>query len=222
MKPSAAPHGELISTVQSLNPLGINQGSAGNASVRLDDGLLITPTGMPYERLTPDDMVTVSWDGSHHCPNRQLPSSEWRFHRDLLQQRPDLGAVVHTHGQGASTIACMRKELPAFHYMVAVAGGSNVRCADYATFGTAELSARVVEAMVDRRACLLANHGLVTAGRSLAQALAVAVEIETLCTVYARCLTVGQPTILSDVEMEHVLAQFEAGIGAGPALGIER
>lgn len=220
--PMPCVHQELIDTVQAMNRSGINQGTAGNASVRLDDGMLITPSGIPYERLTPDDLVRMTLEGEHHCPNQHPPSSEWRFHCDLLRTRDDLGALVHTHGRAAGALACLRRGLPAFHYMVAVAGGTDVRCAPYATFGTAELSQHVLEAMRGRRACLLANHGLLAGGTSLAQALAIASEIEALCDMYCRALGAGEPVLLSEPEMNAVIDQFDSGLGAGPALGVER
>ncbi len=202
---------ELIATVRKMNALGINQGTSGNASVRLGDGYLITPSGMAYEDLKPEDIVEMSFDGE--VSGRRNPSSEWRFHHDLLAARPEFGAVVHTHGKGVMTLACQRMELPPFHYMIAVAGGNTIRCADYATFGTQELSDNALKAIEGRKACLLANHGLLAAEASLARALALAVEAETLCETYWRILQIGDPVLLSEAEMEEVRAQFAKGYG---------
>lgn len=202
---------ELIATVRKMNALGINQGTSGNASVRLGGGYLITPSGMAYEDLKPEDIVEMSFDGE--VSGKRNPSSEWRFHHDLLAARPEFGAVVHTHGKGVMTLACQRRELPPFHYMIAVAGGNTIRCADYATFGTQELSDNALKAIEGRKACLLANHGLLAAEASLARALALAVEVETLCETYWRILQIGDPVLLTEVEMEEVRAQFAKGYG---------
>jgi L-fuculose-phosphate aldolase len=208
---------ELIATVRQMNALGINQGTSGNASVRIDGGYLITPSGLTYEALEPEDIVEMSFSGG--ATGKYKPSSEWRFHQDLLKARPDFGAVVHTHGKAVMTLACQRMELPPFHYMIAVAGGNTIRCADYATFGTQELSDNAVKAMEGRKACLLANHGLLAAGTSLERALSLAVEVETLCETYWRILQIGDPILLSDAEMDEVKAQFNKGYGMPPKTG---
>ena len=205
---------ELIATVREMNARGINQGSSGNASIRIDDGYLITPSGMAYEDLVPEDIVEMSFDGE--VSGRRNPSSEWRFHHDLLANRPDFGAILHTHGKAAMTLACQRLELPPFHYMIAVAGGNTIRCADYATFGTQELSDHALKAMDGRKACLLANHGLLVGEVSLARALSLAVEVETLCDTYWRILQIGKPVLLSEAEMDEVKAQFRKGYGMPP------
>lgn len=202
---------ELIATVRKMNALGINQGTSGNASVRFGGGYLITPSGMAYDDLKPEDIVEMSFDGE--VSGKRNPSSEWRFHHDLLAARPEFGAVVHTHGKGVMTLACQRMELPPFHYMIAVVGGNTIRCADYATFGTQELSDNALKAIEGRKACLLANHGLLAAEASLARALALAVEVETLCETYWRILQIGDPVLLSAAEMEEVRAQFAKGYG---------
>ncbi|MFC4273234.1 class II aldolase [Sneathiella chungangensis] len=202
---------ELIATVRKMNALGINQGTSGNASVRLGGGYLITPSGMAYDDLKPEDIVEMSFDGE--VSGKRNPSSEWRFHHDLLAARSEFGAVVHTHGKGVMTLACQRMELPPFHYMIAVAGGNTIRCADYATFGTQELSDNALKAIEGRKACLLANHGLLAAEASLARALALAVEVETLCETYWRILQIGDPVLLTEAEMEEVRAQFTKGYG---------
>ena len=179
---------QVIDTCIKMNALGINQGTSGNASVRVtdnpDDGFYITPSAIPYEEIQPEDIVTMKLDGSH-SDNRR-PSSEWRFHLDIMRARPDCGAIVHTHGMFATTLACLHMEIPAFHYMIAQAGGPTIRVAPYATFGTQELSDHAVKALEGRRACLLANHGMIAIGPSLKKALALAVEVETLAGMYWR------------------------------------
>lgn len=199
---------EIIDACLEMNALGINQGSAGNISVRVEGGLLITPSGMPYDRLAPDDIVFMAPDGAVP-PGQKNPSSEWRFHLDILNARGEAGAVVHTHAMFATTLACLHREIPAFHYMVAVAGGDSIRCAPYATFGTQALSDHALEALLGRRACLLANHGMIALGATLPKALALAVEVETLAAQYWRALQAGEPVLLSANEMEHVLEKFQ-------------
>ena len=211
---SLAERKDLIATVRQMNALGINQGTSGNASVRIEGGYLITPSGLAYDALEPEDIVEMSFSGE--VTGRHNPSSEWRFHQDLLKARPDFGAVVHTHGKAVMTLACQRMELPPFHYMIAVAGGNTIRCADYATFGTQELSDNALKAMEGRKACLLANHGLLAAGTSLERALSLAVEVETLCETYWRILQIGEPVLLSEAEMDEVKAQFSKGYGMPP------
>jgi L-fuculose-phosphate aldolase len=198
---------EVIDIALKMNELGINQGTSGNVSARFGDGLLITPSGMAYDDLTPGDIVDVRMDGSYL--GKLKPSSEWRFHRDIMDARPDVNAIIHTHSKFATTLACLRKELPPFHYMIAVAGGKTVRCAPYATFGTQELSDYALEALKDRKACLLANHGMIVAAENLGKALAIAHEIELLCEQYLISLQVGGPHILSDDQMEEVLRKFK-------------
>ncbi|SLN73022.1 class II aldolase/adducin family protein [Oceanibacterium hippocampi] len=206
---------ELIATVRCFNPLGINQGTSGNASVRSGDGILITPSGLAYDQLDPADIVHMRFDGSFSVPRQgRKPSSEWRFHLDLLRERPDLNAIVHTHGVSVTTLACLGRGIPAVHYMIALAGGNDIRCAPYATFGTQELSDHALAAMRDRKACLLANHGLIAGGTSLAKALALAVEVETLAEIYWRALQIGEPVILSDTEIAAVAEKLAAGYGS--------
>lgn len=196
----------VIDAAQQLNPLGINHGTSGNVSLRAGAGMLITPTGVPYDALTPGKIVWMSLEGV--AEGTWKPSSEWRFHRDVLQSRPDLNAVVHTHATSATALACHGMGIPAFHYMVAAAGGRNIRCAPYATFGSAALSRHAVEALKDRRACLLANHGLIACGRTLYDALALAVEVEALARMYLAARTVGEPVRLDEAEMDRVLEKF--------------
>lgn len=211
---------QVIDAARAMNALGINQGTSGNVSLRHDengtDGLLITPSGVPYDTLSPGDIVWLRMDGSYDGPLK--PSSEWRFHRDILAARPDLSAIVHTHAVHATALACLGRGIPAFHYMVAVAGGRDIRCAPYATFGTETLSAHAVAAMEGRRACLLANHGMIAAGGTLDKALALAVEVETLARQYLAALSVGDPALLDDAEMDRVLEKFST-YGKQPARG---
>lgn len=201
---------EVIDTCLRMNALGINQGTSGNASVRVsdnpEDGFFITPSAIPYEEIQPEDIVTMQLDGTHTSNRR--PSSEWRFHLDIMRARQDCGAIVHTHGMFATTLACLRMEIPAFHYMIAQAGGPTIRCSGYATFGTQELSDTALTALEDRKACLLANHGMIAIGPNLKKALALAVEVETLAAMYWRTLQVGIPAILSDAEIERVGEKF--------------
>lgn len=186
---------------------GLNQGTSGNVSVRSRTGFLITPSGQDMAALTGDDMVAMGMDGEVAGVGK--PSSEWRFHRDIYVAFPGAEAVVHAHSPFAVALACLRRGLPAFHYMVAMAGGVDIRCADYATFGTQALSDAVIAALQDRRACLMANHGLVAWGCSLPAALALANEVEALCGQYLRACQVGEPVLLSEVEMREVLEKFK-------------
>lgn len=204
----------VIAAARQLEPLGINRGTSGNVSARAGDGLLVTPTGIPYDSMTPGQIVWMDPEGRHE--GDWLPSSEWRFHCDILRCRPDLNAVVHTHSVHATALACHGRGIPAFHYMVAAAGGPDIRCAPYATFGTAELSANALRALEDRRACLLANHGLIACGYTLNAALALAVEVETLAAMYLKALEIGEPAELDDAEMQRILGKF-ATYGQNPA-----
>ena len=201
---------ELIATARAMQPAGLNRGTAGNVSVRNGAGFYITPTGMPYATLQADDIPLMALDGSHQGSRK--PSSEWRFHRDLYASRPEVGAVLHAHSPFAVSLACLRYDIPAFHYMIARFGGDSIRCADYAIFGSPELSTAALAAMHERKACLLANHGLLVAGRDLAEAMTLAIELEELCEQYWRACQLGQPVILSADEMTAVLAKF-AGYG---------
>lgn len=200
----------VVATARAMNGLGINRGKSGNVSARLRhdgfDGFLVTPTGLPYDVTGPPDIVPMTLDG--HARGSRLPSSEWRFHRDIYRARPEVNAVVHTHPPFATSLACLHRGIPAFHYMVAVAGGKDIRCAPYATFGTQALSDHATAALEGRRACLLANHGMIAVGATLAAALALAVEVETLAEMYWRALQIGQPELLPDAEMDVVLEKF--------------
>lgn len=200
----------VVDTVRRMNALGVNQGTSGNASVRFKDGMLITPSGMPYDEMSGNDIVWMRLsDGKVTAREGLKPSSEWRFHRDILAARSDLDAVVHTHGRAVTTLACLHLDIPAFHYMIAVAGGDTIRCAPYALFGTQELSDHALAALEDRKACLLANHGMIACERSLEKALALAVEVETLADTYWRTLQVTRPAILSKAQMADVLEKFK-------------
>ncbi len=200
----------VVAAVRRLDALGMNRGSTGNASHRWAmngvDGMLITPTGMGADELQPADLVWVGVDGC--VQGDWQPSTEWHFHQSTYRARPDLHAMLHTHSTHAAALACLRYELPAFHYMVAVAGGDSVPCVPYHLFGTEALSQAVAAAMQHRDACLMANHGLVAAGPSMAQAMKVLQEIESLCEVYLKALAVGEPAVLSREQMAEVIARF--------------
>ncbi len=202
----------VIGTAQAMNAAGINRGKSGNVSTRFHsgefDGFLVTPTGLPYADTAPHDIVAVDLDGVAH--GARLPSSEWRFHRDIYVARPDANAIVHTHAPFATTLACLHRGIPAFHYMVAVAGGADIRCAPYATFGTQALSDLAVAALDERKACLLGNHGMIAIEATLERALALAVEVETLAQMYWQALQVGEPTVLPADEMAIVVHRFQS------------
>ena len=197
---------DLIATARAMQPAGLNKGTSGNVSVRHGDGFYITPTGMPYDKLVADDIPLMALDGSH--VGARKPSSEWRFHRDLYAARPEVGAVLHAHSPFAVSLACLRRDIPPFHYMIARFGGETIRCAGYALFGSQALSDAALLAMTDRKACLLANHGLLVAGRDLDDALALAIELEELCEQYWRACQLGAPVLLSVTEMAEVLVKF--------------
>ncbi|HXN14984.1 MAG TPA: class II aldolase/adducin family protein [Usitatibacter sp.] len=197
----------LISAARRLNTLGINQGKSGNLSARVDGGFVVTPSGVAYDRLAADDIVFVGHDGAHR--GEHAPSSEWRFHHDIYAHRAEAGAVVHTHSPYATTLACLRRPIPPFHYEVAFAGGRDIRCGGYATFGSQELSNIALAALEGRRACLLANHGAVALGPDLDAALALAEKVETLARLYWQTLQLGEPVLLDDEEMERVVEKFK-------------
>lgn len=197
---------QLLDTSRTLVDLGLNRGSSGNASVRYGDGLLITPSALPVAEMTIHSMVRLDLDGNVLQGGK--PSSEWRFHRDILTARPEINAVIHTHSIYATTIACLRKEVPPVHYMIALAGGDSIRCTPYTVFGEQALSDHALEALCDRKACLLGNHGMIALGTDLADALAVTVEVEFVCEIYWRTLQVGEPQILSAQQMHEVKQKF--------------
>lgn len=197
----------LLATAREMCAQGLNRGTAGNASTRLDDGaLVITPSGLPFDRCEAADMVVLDADGC--AQGRRKASSEWRIHYDIYRARPDVGAILHAHPPFATALACHRRPIPAFHYMIARFGGADVRCADYHTFGSQALSDAVLVALRDRSACLLANHGMVVAGRDLDHALALAVEFEALCQHYLLACQLGQPVLLDGADMDEVLDRF--------------
>lgn len=197
---------QVIATALGMNSLGVNRGKSGNVSARWKNGFLVTPSGLPYAETKPADIVFI--DGKGNARGRRPPSSEWRFHFDIYHRKGEVNAVVHTHSSFATTLACLGMTVPAFHYMVAVAGGNSIRCAPYATFGTQALSDHALGSLEERRACLLANHGMIATGANLEGALALAVEVEALCEQYWRALQIGKPNLLSDDEMAVVVEKF--------------
>jgi len=190
---------EIISKSLWMNDSGLNQGTSGNISARYEDRMLITPSGIPYDTLEPESITSMPIDGEYGTWEGPFkPSSEWRFHLDILRARPEVNAVVHTHSIYATTLAMARRDVPAAHYMVAIFGGDSVRCSEYATYGTKELSDYALQALEGRNACLLANHGMLVTGPSLEKAMWLAQELETLCRQYYQALLIGGPVILSD------------------------
>lgn len=207
---------QLLELSQQLCALGLNRGTSGNASIRIQNaqgqpGLLITPSGVSVARMRPVDMVWMNFSG--HAQGELAPSSEWRFHVDILRAKPAVNVVVHTHSMFATTLSTLRRDVPAFHYMIAVAGGDSIKCADYALFGSQQLSDNALLALSNRTACLLANHGMIVVGDTVEKALSVTVEVETLCEQYLRALQVGEPYILTQQEMMDVHEKFK-GYGA--------
>ncbi len=202
--------GDLVRTAQKLDALGLSHGTSGNLSVRFGEGFLITPSGFGAEGLGVDDIVFVHLSGGSQ--GRWQPSSEWLFHRDIYVQRPEFGAVVHTHSNAATALACLRRDIPPFHYMLALLGGDSLRCANYATFGTQALSDNALVALRGRCACLLANHGMIAAGKNLADAFKNTVEVENLSELYSRALQIGEPVLLTAAEFFDAQQQF-AGYG---------
>ena len=197
----------IIEHCLTMNSLGINQGNSGNISVRHGDGLLITPTSMPYDDLVPDDIVYLATDGT---PDGTLErSSEWRFHCDIMRLRPKVNAIVHAHPMYCTTMAIMERGIPAIHYMVAVAGGPDIRCAPYSIYGSEELSRNAVAALEGRKACLLAHHGMIAIGPSLDYAMWLTVEVETLARQYHGCLQIGEPPLLSDSQIAEVIDKMD-------------
>ena len=216
---------EIIATCREMNALGINQGSSGNVSARIDGGFLITPSGIPYDLMKPEQIVEMDLAGGYF--GDFLPSSEWRMHYDIFRARPEAGAVVHNHSTFCAALSCRHVTIPAFHYMIGVGGGTTIRCAKYATFGTQELSDHMLTALQDRKACLLANHGMICFGPNLRKALWLAVEVETLAKQYWYAKRDGKPFILGDDEMQGVLARFQSygkqrgDLKPGEALAVE-
>ncbi|MFN4143079.1 class II aldolase/adducin family protein [Aestuariivirga sp.] len=197
----------VIDTCLRMNEEGINQGTSGNVSVRTPEGFLMTASGIPYDRMKPEHVVEMDLDGGY--VGEYLPSTEWRMHMDIFKHRPEAGAVVHTHSIYATALSCLRKDIPPFHYMIGIAGGTTLRCATYAEYGTQELSDAMLKAMKDRQACLLANHGQIAFGPNLEKALWRAGEVETLCHQYWAALQAGKPVLLNERQMKTVLARFK-------------
>jgi L-fuculose-phosphate aldolase len=197
----------VITACRELTRLGLTYGTSGNVSIRRDSsGFFVSPTGMSYEVLEPDDVPLVTLDGQWF--GRRRPSSEWRFHRDIMAARTEIGAVVHAHSRYATALACTGRGIPAFHYMVAVAGGADIRCAPYHPFGTQELSDAALTALEGRNACLLAHHGIIAVGCDLAAALKLAGEVESLAAQYCTALTLGNVGLLDEAQMRLVIEKF--------------
>ena len=201
---------QLIAAARGMEPARLNRGTSGNLSVRTVEngaaGFLITPSGMPYATLNPEDIVFMHHDG--RPAGLREPSSEWRIHRDIYAARPEAQAILHAHSPFATSLACLRRAIPPFHYRIARFGGDTLRCADYATFGTQALSDAAIAALQDRSGCLLANHGMLVFGRDPAHALALAVELEELCEQYWRSSQLGAPVLLDSAEMARVQEKF--------------
>ncbi len=194
---------EIVETAHVLS-----HGRTGNLSVRVSEGFLVSPTGIANDELEEDQIVFMNMDGES-SPDQLEPSSEWRFHRDLYANRQDVNAIIHTHSTYATVLACHQKEIPPFHYMIAEAGGDTIRCADYATFGTQQLSDNIIVAMKDRKACLMANHGMLATGKNLKQTLSLSNQVEELARQYVLALQIGQPVILSEQEMAINIEKFK-------------
>ena len=198
---------EMISHAVKLNKLDLNRGSSGNLSVRTDRGFYITPSGADPSSLKLDSIVEMDFDGN--VISGQNPSSEWRFHRDILKSNSQVNAVIHTHSPYATAFSCLRMDMPSFHYMTAVAGGNNIRCAPYSVFGSQELSENVLESLKERRACFLANHGMIATGRSLKRALDISIEVELLSQQVMVLKSVGDFVLLTEDEMAEVIEKFK-------------
>ncbi len=196
-----------------MNQSGINQGTSGNISARVKNGILITPSSIPYNVMSERDLLKIDFDGNLlpsqlRRKHNRIPSSEWRLHTDILSSRHEVNAVVHCHSINATAIACLEKNIPSIHYMVGMAGGENIRCAPYATFGTSELSASVVEALKDRYACLLGHHGQITIGSNLDKAFELAIEVETLASIFIKACQIEHPKCLGKEEIKKVIKKF--------------
>ncbi len=196
----------LLATSRRMVELGLNRGTAGNASVRCDGNILITPSALPVSEMGEKDLVLI--DAAGKVLQGRKPSSEWRFHCDILKARPEIGAVLHMHSTYATTIACLGYDVPAVHYHIAIAGGDTIRCTTYTIFGEQNLSDLALEALRDRKACLLGNHGMIALGKDLDDALSVAQEVEFLCEIYWRTLQAGEPQILTAQQMHEVKQKF--------------
>jgi L-fuculose-phosphate aldolase len=200
---------DLVAVARELPARGLSAGTSGNVSVRDGNGFLITPSGVPYDAMTASDIVQL--DSSGRVVGGHLaPSSEWRLHLGLYAERADVGAVVHAHPRHATALACTGRDIPAFHYMVAIAGGDSIRCAPYAPYGTEELAHAAARALAGRRACLLANHGAVAVGVTLSRALDLMTEVEELAAQYVLALQLGNVTILGREEMAEIIERFKS------------
>lgn len=199
---------EIVAVGQRMSSSGLSPGKSGNLSVRVDGGMLITPTGIPYTEMRAADIVEVRADG-RVVPGQRVASSEWRVHLAIYKSRPDAGAVVHTHSLNATALSCLHRGIPAFHYMVAEFGGEKIACAPYATYGSEDLARFTIKALGPRNACLLANHGSVALGESVRQAYDRAAALEALAAQYARALQIGRPRVLSAREMARVIEKFK-------------
>lgn len=199
---------ELAAVMRALAVAGLNQGAAGNASVRTPEGMLITPTGIKPSLLQDDSPVAMALDGTC-APGQLRPSSEWHFHAAIYRHRPEIGAVVHVHSPHATALACLRRDIPAFHYMISIAGGDSIRCGEYALFGTEALSREVLAALDGRSACLIANHGMVATGATLAAAYDLTLAVEDLAHQYCLALQCGGPVLLTKQQMNAVLERFK-------------
>jgi L-fuculose-phosphate aldolase len=202
---------EIVTRCRELNDRGINQGTSGNISARCGEGFLISPSSFPYELMQPENIVPMYFDGSYE--GKFKPSSEWRFHLDILQARPEVQAVIHAHPMYCTTVAILGLDIPPLHYMIAVSGGDTIRCAPYATFGTQELSKNAVEALGKSNACLLANHGVIVTGGNLTGAMWLLVEVETLAHQFFNTLQAGGPRLLSSEQMDDVRKAMMGGYG---------
>ncbi len=196
--------------------LRLTHGTSGNVSARVADGMAITPSGLDYQSLIREDVVMMALDGTPEPGQTRVPSSEWRMHAAIYRARADVRAIVHGHSPAATAVACLGRDIPPFHYMIAVAGGDSIRCAPYAPFGTEALAALALGALFDRRACLLAHHGLLAVGATMDQALAVAAETEFLAELLLRLLPLGEPRVLSPAQLADVLERFRHYGQRGP------
>ena len=197
---------QVVYLSRELDRLGLNRGTSGNCSVRSKRGFVVTPSGVNVVDLSADAVVEMDLSGKVLSSGK--PSSEWRFHKDIMLKRSEVNAIVHAHSTYATALSCFRKDMPSFHYMIAAAGGNSIKCSAYALFGSQLLSDNVLEALESRKACLMSNHGMIVTGRTVEEALALAVEVESLSQQYLLALQVGQPVLLTEDEMKAVKEQF--------------
>ena len=196
---------DIIAHCRMMNATRLNQGTAGNISVRVGDRMLITPTSIPYDEMKPEEIAALPFDGEYGAyVGPKAPSSEWRFHFDIMAARPDVQAIVHAHSLYCTSLAITRRSIPACHYMIAAFGGTDVKVADYATYGTKELSVNALKALEGRSACLLANHGAIATGSSLPDAMWRLNELEMIAHQYFNALLIGAPVVLTDEQIEEV------------------